>query len=76
MKLKGLTDTDDYHWSTLLWAMRHGEWLCGTQWSAWHLSWEYVWYDGPNWSLQLGPVWVALDCGQHIRPQNVVGQNW
>lgn len=60
MKVRGLTDVDDYHWRTLLWCLRHGGSDAGWDWRDWRLEWTYIWYDGPNWYLHIGPAWMRL----------------
>ncbi len=60
MKITGLTDHEDYHLRAILWCACHGSWNRGVDWRDWDLNWEYVWFDGPNWFLQVGPFWVGL----------------
>lgn len=61
MKLRGNTNTDDWHPMTFLSMMLDRRcWNCGVTLKEWRLRWTYTWYDGPIWQLEVGPFWVAL----------------
>lgn len=61
MKLKGFTDTADWHPRTLLaMACDPSAWDCGATWKEWHLRFDYAWYDGPIFQWRAGPFWVCL----------------
>lgn len=60
MKFKGLTDTEDYHWETLLWCMWYGEYYFEFTPDEWHVKAIYDWYDGPFWVLWIGPFYMVL----------------
>lgn len=60
MKLRGYTDTSDWHPITLFSMMADRKcWHCG--WTRdWRFGANYTWYDGPMWHLLIGPFWVAI----------------
>lgn len=48
--------------SVLFWMMRKREcWGFAFDIKCWRLRCDYVWYDGPNWQLWVGPciVWIG-----------------
>lgn len=61
MKLRGYTNSSDWHPITLLAMMADRNcWYCGLSWREWKLSASYDWYDGPLFQLWVGPFWITL----------------
>lgn len=61
MKFKGYTNAEDWNIQTLIWMMvRREYWSGGTDWKDWRLFAGYTWYDGPIWSVCIGPFWVCI----------------
>ncbi|MBR2686694.1 MAG: hypothetical protein IKE42_02485 [Aquamicrobium sp.] len=61
MKLRGETDPEDWHPSTLIATMADRScWHGGVSWRKWRLHYAYGWYDGPVWQLQVGPFRLSL----------------
>jgi len=62
MRLRGYTDSTDFHLITLVAMMLDRDaWSCEWTWTEWRLSVGYIWYDCPMFYLQIGPLWVGLD---------------
>lgn len=61
MRLRGYTDSTDWHPLTLLAMMKdRNAWQFGVTWREWRIGLDYTWYDGPIFQLCVGPFWVAL----------------
>ena len=61
MKLKGFTDSQDWHWRTLVAMLADPKtWECGATWREWAFDASYTWYDGPIFQVRIGPFWAAL----------------